>query len=102
VELDDDPQPEIALGVHKSTRYDPIIRRRLFIYDWTGSALAPKWLGSALALPLVDFSFFRPTGRRHHQLEALERSAHGSIKRLYRWNGFGFSGIAPAAGEQGQ
>ncbi len=88
--LDDDPEPQIALGVYKKTRTDLQMARRLFIYDWTGYCLSPKWLGSRLALPLEDFKFIRPAGARHHQLVALEQTPDFKLIRKYRWNGFGF------------
>jgi hypothetical protein len=90
VELDNDPEPEIALGVYKKTRTDPHLAKRLFIYDWTGYSLSPKWLGSRLALPMEDFRFVRPAGERRHQLVALEQAPDSRLIRKYRWNGFGF------------
>ena len=93
VELDDDPDPEIAIGVYKKTRRDPNQAKRLFIYDWTGHCLAAKWLGSSLSLPMEDFKFLRPDGTGHHQLVALGETAEFKLIRKYRWNGFGFTAI---------
>jgi len=93
VEIDDDPEPEIALGVYKKTRRDPHLAKRIFIYDWTGYCLSPKWLGSRLALPMEDFKFVRPAGERHHQLVALEQTPNSRLIRKYRWSGFGFIAI---------
>jgi hypothetical protein len=90
VKLDDDPEPEIALGVYKRTRTDPHPARRLFIYDWSGYSLSPKWLGSRLALPMEDFRFIRPAGEKYHQLVTLEQTPDSRLIRKYRWNGFGF------------
>ena len=97
VELDDDPEPEIALGVYKKTRGDPHSAKRLFIYDWTGYCLSAKWLGSHLALPMEDFKFIRPAGEKHHQLVALERAPDFKLIRKYRWNKFGFIAIETVA-----
>ncbi len=97
VELDDDPEPEIALGVYKKTRTDSHLARRLFIYDWTGYCLSPKWLGSRLALPMEDFRFIRPAGAKHHQLVALEQAPDTKLIRKYRWNGFGFIAMETVA-----
>ncbi len=90
VELDGDPLPEVALGVFKATRHDRRMARRLFIYDWSGSSLAPAWLGSSLALPLVDFAFARDQAGRRDELISLERDRRALVARRYRWNGFGF------------
>lgn len=89
-ELDGDPLPEIAIGVLKKTRHDRHLARRLFIYDWTGSCLAPKWLGSKLGAPLINFTFEAAPSGRHQHLVTRERGLHGIVKRRYRWNGFGF------------
>lgn len=90
-QLDGDPEPEVAVGVYKSTRFYPQPDNRLFIYDWNGKSMYPKWLGSRLALPFVDFAFTK-SGEGVHNLVALEKA--GSEKyliRLYHWNGFGFT-----------
>jgi len=92
-ELDGDRQPEIALGVFKRTRHDPGLARRLFIYGWDGKCLYARWLGSRLALPLLDFSFRRSPGSRLDHLITIEKSEDGRLRREYRWTGFGFTGV---------
>jgi len=92
-ELDGDPLPEIALGVIKKTRHDTQFVKRLFIYDWTGSCLFPKWLGSSLALPLDDFTFIVSGKGKLRLLVTLESRPGGKLIRSYRWNGFGFTGV---------
>jgi hypothetical protein len=91
-ELDGDPEPEIALGVFKQTRHDRRMAKRLFVYDWTGTCLFPKWLGSRLALPLVDFKFTEQSDGRVQRLVTLESGPEDNRIRAYRWNGFGFTG----------
>ncbi|MCX6558323.1 MAG: hypothetical protein NTW95_12980, partial [Candidatus Aminicenantes bacterium] len=58
-ELDGDPEPEIAVGMYKATRFFPEPANRLFIFDWNGRFIFPKWLGSRLTSPLEDFAFIR-------------------------------------------
>jgi len=90
-ELDGDPLPEIAVGVYKSTRFFPDPDNRLFIYDWTGKFLSPKWLGSRLALPFLDFVFIHD-GDSTDRLVALEHLHETEFfLRIYKWNGFGFT-----------
>ncbi|MDR0843705.1 MAG: nuclear receptor-binding factor 2 [Tannerella sp.] len=51
-----DGMPEIAVGVIKATRFDPIVRKRLFLFKlFDGCYVRPLWLGSKVSLPLVDF-----------------------------------------------
>lgn len=92
-DLDGDGRPEIALGVFKTTRHDHALARRLFIYGWDGKCLYAKWLGSQLALPLQDFDFSRSPGSRVDHLFTVEQGALGRLRREYRWNGFGFTGV---------
>ena len=89
-ELNGDPEPEIAVGVYKSTRFFPGLDNRLYIYDWNGKFISPKWLGSRLALPFIDFKFL-PYPDGIDRLVALEHDGEKFYLRLYNWNGFGFS-----------
>ncbi|MEM1000145.1 MAG: hypothetical protein AAGN35_24030 [Bacteroidota bacterium] len=54
-DLDRDRRPDLLLGVEKTTPYDPIFRRRLFIYELRGNRFHTVWEGSRLVHPLVDF-----------------------------------------------
>jgi hypothetical protein len=90
-ELDGDALPEIAVGTYKQTRFDPVERNRLFIFDWTSTdVLYPKWLGSRVGkFPLTAFRFV-------HEADGLDRlqcleSDDGQLEwRQYQWTGFGF------------
>ena len=93
VELDDDPEPEIALGVYKKTRRDSNLAKRLFVYDWTGYSLSAKWLGSSLSLPMEDFKFARTDDDKFDHLFAIETGSDFKLIREYRWNGFGFTEV---------
>ena len=93
-ELDGDPMPEVAVAVYKPARYFPEPDNRLHIYDWTGKALEPKWLGSRLALPFDDFVFI-PGADSMDRLVALEHLHNKEFfLRMYKWNGFGFTSEA--------
>jgi len=93
-ELDGDPLPEVAVAVYKPARYFPEPDNRLHIYDWMGESLAPKWLGSRLALPFIDFVFI-PGDDLTDRLVALEHLHEREFYlRMYKWNGFGFTGEA--------
>lgn len=89
-ELDGDELPEVAVGTFKTTRFDPVPRRRVFVYDWTGEALFAKWLGSRLGLELEEFAF-APGGDGTSRLLSVESAGRdGLVLRQYRWAGFGF------------
>lgn len=104
-ELDGDAEPELALGVYKSTRFYPAPDNRLFIYDWNGKFIFPKWLGSRIALPMIDFTFIRSSDETDRLIALEHVRAEIYFIRLYTWNGFGFMGeeetINPATRDQG-
>lgn len=81
---------------------------RPYVYAVTPEGLVAKWRGSALAWPLID-GMIMPSNLGGDFLCALHRNdsfillnpkAQGTRTAVYRWNGFGFSGIQDAKLEQ--
>lgn len=90
-EVDGDNRPEICVGVWKKTRYDSLISNRLFIYNTNGPYIYPKWLGSSLSSPLLDFDFKDVNSDGMDELITLELNEDGTKKiNVYKWSGFGF------------
>ncbi|HID07320.1 MAG TPA: VCBS repeat-containing protein [Armatimonadetes bacterium] len=92
-DVDGDKHREIIVGVHKATRYFPKPHNCLFVLGWNGKRAFPKWLGSSLSKPFVDFEFVR-FGGKVDSLVSIEITRDG--KRcivIYEWRGFGFAGI---------
>lgn len=48
-------QPDCLIGVVKTTPFDSVIRRRLFIYELRGIRFRKLWEGSRLVHPVYDF-----------------------------------------------
>jgi hypothetical protein len=91
-DVDGDGKPEIAVAIVKSTRFFPQPHNCLYLYNWNGRALVPKWRGSSLGEPFTDFGFYRASHSRSALLIALERTPAGRARLVaYEWNGFGFS-----------
>jgi hypothetical protein len=91
-DVDGDGRREIIVGVYKSTRFFPRPHNCLFIYGWDGQRAHPKWLGSSLSKPFVDFAFLDANGDRPQELAAIETKRDGlRCLALYSWNGFGFT-----------
>lgn len=91
-DVDGDGRREIVVGVYKQTRFFPKPHNCLFIYGWDGRRAHPKWLGSSLSRPFVDFAFIDTDGDRQDELAAIEIKRDGRrCIALYSWNGFGFT-----------
>lgn len=91
-DADGDGRLDIAVGVHKGTRYFPQPHNCLFLYRWSGKRLEPLWLGSSLSRPFEDFCFAEGRPGEPWPLFALERDRTGRLSvARYRWNGFGYT-----------
>jgi len=80
-----DEIPEIAVGVIKTTRFDPNLDKRLFIFYITDDFyIRPLWLGSRVAQPLVDFQI------KKEKIYTIEKELSGNfLVAEYAWKGFG-------------
>ncbi len=93
-DVDGDSRLDLCVGVWKKARYDPVFDNRLFIYNLEGQQLSPKWLGSRLSSPFLDFDFQDIDNDGVEELLALELQKNG-LRRImsYKWKGFGFEGF---------
>jgi len=93
-DVDGDSKLEICVGVWKRTKYDTVVSNRLFIYNRRGPYIYPKWLGSRVNSPLIDFDFRDFDSDSIDELITLELNEDGSKKiNLYKWFEFGFDFI---------
>jgi hypothetical protein len=81
--------PEIAVGVIKTTRFDPRRDKRLFLFRITKDFyIRPLWLGSRVAQPLIDFRIIEENGQS--LIRTVEREWSGNyLVAEYGWQGFG-------------
>ena len=83
-DVDGDGSVDALVGVIKTTRFDPVARRRLFIFKLTEGKVRPLWLGSRLGGLLCDFRWL--DGR----VRSLEASADSLYSvSLWHWKDFG-------------
>ncbi|MDO4770647.1 nuclear receptor-binding factor 2 [Porphyromonas sp.] len=95
-----DETPEIVVGVIKATRFDSIVRKRLFIYRIAdGTYIRPLWLGSRVSQPLEDFAVDRSCHPAHIRTIEKERSGAYLVAE-YKWRGFGLRFVRYLAREQ--
>lgn len=87
-DVDGDGCLDIAVGVVKRTRFDPVVRKRLFLFKLFEGYVRPLWLGSRLSQPLEDFRLDKT--HTPALIHAVEQSPDGSlVDAEYRWRGFG-------------
>jgi hypothetical protein len=90
-DVDGDGRPELALGIVKATRFFPFPHDCLFLYDWDGRRLAPRWLGSSLSQPFSDFTLADVDRDGRAEVIAVEDEPGGGARlAVYSWSGFGF------------
>ena len=83
-DVDGNGTTEALVGVIKSTRFNPEMGRRLFIFKNYEGLVRPMWLGSRLGGSLQDFHF------RNGVVRSLETNVKGEYTVAeYRWSGFG-------------
>ncbi|MGZ3743723.1 MAG: CapA family protein [Pseudobdellovibrionaceae bacterium] len=91
-----------TLETHTSS-IDQEASPRPYVYEVTSHGLIAKWRGSALAWPLVDGKLIQqsPKGdldylcalHRKDSFIALNPKTKETRTAVYKWNGFGFSGV---------
>ena len=96
-DVNGDGSDDAIVGVEKSTRYDPVVRRRVFVYKNYRGHVRPLWLGSRLGRPVVDFSFVPSEG----VLRVVESERSGRcLVADYRWRSFGMEFVRYVARER--
>lgn len=85
-DVNGDGSTDAIVGVIKRTRYDPEVRRRVFVFKNYRGHVRPLWLGSRLGQPVADFRFIARDG----VLRVLETERSGLfLVAEYRWRAFG-------------
>ena len=83
-DVDGDGTDEVLVGVTKTTRFDPNLARRLFIFKNLDGMIRPMWMGSQLGGILQDFRF---TDGFIRSMEMTTDSSY--VVAAYKWSGFG-------------
>lgn len=84
-DVNHDGRTEILVGLIKSTEFDPIEKKRLFILRIDETQLRPLWLGSKVCQELLDFKT-----TKNGIIQTLEKTKKGNYAiGQYRWQSFG-------------
>jgi len=98
-DINNDKSTDILVGVIKSTRFDRILRKRLFIFKLFEGYIRPLWLGSRVSQPLVDFKFCK--SKSEGVVRTIERERDQLyLVAEYHWIGFGLGFIRYLAREK--
>jgi hypothetical protein len=86
-DVNQDGRTELIVGLTKSTRFDPIEKKRLFILRIDDNHIRPMWLGSKVCQELIDFKVLT-----NGTIQTLERTTTGSFSiGNYYWQSFGLT-----------
>ncbi len=93
-DVDGDGKLDVCIGVWKKARFHPVFDNRLFVFGWEEEEIFPKWLGSRLSSPMLDFDFADIDQDGRKELISLEIQKN-NLRRImaYKWKGFGFEGF---------
>jgi len=98
-DVNNDNSTDILVGVIKSTRFDSISRKRIFIFKLFEGYIRPLWMGSRVSQPLVDFKFFKSKSDGIVRTIELEKDQLYLVAE-YHWIGFGLGFIHYLAREK--
>ena len=87
-----DGRTDICIGIIKPTPFDPVLKKRLFIFQIDKDYIRPLWLSSRLVNPLEEFKVCENKG--DCIIRAMERKNKGQYCiHEYKWESFGMSFI---------
>lgn len=87
-EVDGNGKPEILIGVYKRTHLIPHPHRTLFIYEFDGEEVRPKWKASTMGRPLLDFAPAKLKAG-HRVITVEKRLDEKQVLTIWKWRGFG-------------
>lgn len=93
-DIDGDLWDEISIGVYKKSPLHQVMAKRPFIYFFKDGRIVPKWRGSRLSRPFVDYNFYDIDMDGVDEIISIEFLEDGrNIINTYKWKGFGFEGF---------
>ena len=96
VDVDQDGQEDIVIGVMKYTHFDAMMKPRVFVFNYHQRNLIKKWTGSALGDAMLDYRCVPSTTEKPCLLMVIDQGEDEEGQRLkaFQWFNFGFVMIA--------
>ena len=89
-DVNHDGKTDICIGIIKPTPFDPVLKKRLFIFQIDRDYIRPLWLSSRLVNPLEEFIVFN--NKEGCTIRSIERKNKDLyFIHEYRWESFGMS-----------
>jgi hypothetical protein len=87
-DIDEDNITDLFVGVIKACPYDPVVRRRLFVYEVIDGDIRSKWRGTHVSYDLLEFRIIHLDGKT--RILSLEQDKAGLYHIVtYAWASFG-------------
>ena len=87
-DINGDGSIDALVGVEKTTRFDPVVAKRIFIFQNIDGKVRPLWLGSRLGKPIEDFTVVREDSCTY--IRSIEKERDGKfLVADYCWDSFG-------------
>lgn len=91
-DVNHDGRTDICIGIIKPTPFDPVLKKRLFIFQIDRDYIRPLWLSSRLVRPLEEFTVL--SDEEGCRIRTIERINPGMFCIAeYRWESFGLTFI---------
>lgn len=88
VDIDNDGNEDIAVGIVKSSRWSNVKSLKMHLYKVQSDRILPLWRSSKLTSNLIDFCFIRTSGRNSAcVIERLPDASYNLI--MFQWKYFG-------------
>lgn len=92
-DIDGDGKDEVSIGMYKKSPLHQVMAKRPFIYFFENGKLEPKWRGSRLSRPFIDYIFSDIDKDGIDEIVAIEiLEDNRKLINTYKWKGFGFEG----------
>lgn len=90
-DANNDGKTDICIGIIKPTPFDPVLKKRLFIFQIDRDYIRPLWLSSRLVNPLEEFStlsrnntcFIQTIERQNKEQYCIHEYTWGSFGMVY-------------------